>query len=862
MPLLPPNLDDRDFDQLMEAARAVIARVCPEWTDLTPGDPGITLLEVFAHLTEVMIYRLNRVPEKAYVEFLRLIGVRLEPPAAAGVMLRFSMPRPAERPVDIPRGTRATVGRAESGASAPVFSTARAARIPAGETTIDVPAHDCERVSGELAGIGTGLPGLWITASHAPMVAATSEGLDLVVGVESSDDARTPGAAALEHEGRAYRLWREVKSFSNLGDDRLVYIADRMTGTITFAPAARVPGPDGALTDVAAGLAAAPASGCQIRLWYAHGGGAAGNVAAGTLTVLKDPVAGLQVTNPSPATGGRDAETVDNALVRGPRELHSLERAVTARDFELSALQSTGGVARAKAFTRSMLWSYALPGTVEVVLVPDVPGAERRSGRVDRATMAQFETEEVRSRIAAALDERRPLGTVCLVTWGRYKTVSARARVVAHRQEDHAALTRRVIDRLYRTITPLPSGPESGGWPFGQALRTSHVYDVALSEPGVSFVDHVELVADDVPGTEIRCLAADAFQPRTWYAGAASTLFRSVDDGDGWEAVAQFPGEMVDAVVGHSSRPGLIAVSTRLTEGGGSRIHLSGDCGETWTRKAETAFAIQDLAWGLRRDVATLLLATDNGLFELATGRESSPVQVLVHPGDQDRGFYAVAVWGDLQGTGTVAVASQRMGGVFVSTVGGRGSSFRNIGLTGSDVRVLGVQEEGPRAYLWAGMAAPSAGDPGAGCSSWELLPSGDDPPDGWLVFDANWNAGSCRALAFSGPAVFAGSHHGGVLRLAARKSGAVWAPPALDSGLPLRELPNVFHPVDALASNPTGGLVLAGGSQGIFRGRHPGSIYQSCSKKVFLDKVTLPPNWLFCSGEHDVQVVSEDEAD
>ena len=452
-----------------------------------------------------------------------------------------------------------------------------------------------------------------------------------------------------------------------------------MTGTITFAPAARVPGPDGALSDVAAGLAVAPASGCQIRLWYAHGGGSAGNVAAGTLTVLKDPVAGLQVSNPAPATGGRDAETVDNALVRGPRELHSLERAVTARDFELRALASSGGVSRAKAFTRSMLWAHASPGTVEVVLVPDLPAAERHSGRVRAETMIQYETEEVRGRIGAALDERRPLGTVCLVTWGRYKTVSARARVVAHRQEDHAALSRRVIDRLYRTISPLPSGAESGGWPFGQALRTSHVYDVTLSEPGVSYVDRVELIADEVPASEIQCLAADAFQADTWYAGSASTLFRSVDDGDGWEAVAQFPGELVDVVVAHASRPGLIAVSTRLAEGGGSRVHLSGDCGETWTRKAETAFTIQDLAWGIRKDVATLLLATDAGLFELATGRESSPVQVLVHPGDQDRGFYAVAVWGDLQATGTVAVASQRMGGVFVSTVGGRASSFRNI---------------------------------------------------------------------------------------------------------------------------------------------------------------------------------------
>ena len=79
MPLQAPNLDDRNFDQLVDEAKERVKRSCPSWTDLTPGDPGVTLLEVFAFLTETMIYRLNRIPEKAYIEFLRLIGVKLQP---------------------------------------------------------------------------------------------------------------------------------------------------------------------------------------------------------------------------------------------------------------------------------------------------------------------------------------------------------------------------------------------------------------------------------------------------------------------------------------------------------------------------------------------------------------------------------------------------------------------------------------------------------------------------------------------------------------------------------------------------------------------------------------------------------------
>ncbi len=67
MSLPSPNLDDRTFRQLLDECIVRIKKSCPQWTDLSPGDPGMTLLELFAFLTETMIYRLNRVPEKAYV---------------------------------------------------------------------------------------------------------------------------------------------------------------------------------------------------------------------------------------------------------------------------------------------------------------------------------------------------------------------------------------------------------------------------------------------------------------------------------------------------------------------------------------------------------------------------------------------------------------------------------------------------------------------------------------------------------------------------------------------------------------------------------------------------------------------------
>ena len=46
----------------------------PSWTNHNPSDPGITLIELFAWLTEMLIYRVNRVPERNYAKFLKLLN--------------------------------------------------------------------------------------------------------------------------------------------------------------------------------------------------------------------------------------------------------------------------------------------------------------------------------------------------------------------------------------------------------------------------------------------------------------------------------------------------------------------------------------------------------------------------------------------------------------------------------------------------------------------------------------------------------------------------------------------------------------------------------------------------------------------
>jgi len=858
MSLPSPNLDDRDFRQLLAEARQRIATSCPAWTDLSPSDPGMVLVELFAHLTETMIYRLNRVPEKAYVEFLRLLGVELRPPAAAVVELTFRRARAGDKALTVPRGTRVAAGQG------PVFLTARPAVIAPGETETTVLAYGCELVERELAGTGTGLPGQSVVAARPPLVAPTGDELDLMVAVEADPAELDERVPAVEHGGRTWRIWREVEAFTNLGEDGHVYTVDRVSGRITFAPAVRSleEGGAGALAELPRALAEVPALGKGILLSYRRGGGPEGNLAAGALTVLKDPIPGVEVVNLGPATGGRSAESVDNALVRGPQELHSLERAVTGRDFELLALKSSASVARARALTRAELWAHARPGTVEVLLVPALPAEARPGGRVEARQLAEQEREEVRRRVLAALSERRPLGTQCLAHWTRTKTVRVSARVVVYRQENSEAVRERVLRRLDRLLSPLPVGDGQErypGWPFGQALRASHVYDTILAEPGVAYADEVRMLVDEVPEVDVRCLAADRFQPGTWYAGSGETLYRSLNDGDGWEPAGRFPGEGVAHVAAHPDRSGHLAVATEIAQGGGSRLHLSADCGETWAPPAGLGFTVEDLAWIERGGIPVLLLATEKGLYELPVREGATPVQILVEAAEPDLGFYAVAAATDIRGTVNVAVAARGRGGVYLSIQGARGESFRKIGQGGEDVRVLRIQADGPRLFLWAGRAAEGGSDSGKGCASWELRGSAD-PPEGWVERQAGWKGGSCHDLAFEGTAVLAATHEAGVLRLAAEKGDAPWWTPDVDSHLPMRDRGR-FQPVRAVAANREGSLLLSGHLEGVSRSRDGGITYEPASSREFRDKVTLPQTWLFTSGEHDIQVVSEDEA-
>jgi hypothetical protein len=125
-----PKLDDHSYDSIVAEMRSRISRYTPEWkpvwSDLNDSDPGITMLQVFAWLGEMLAYRMNQVPALNYLKFLQLLGVELRPaePAQAQITFPVKAAHPKTTAI-VPIGTQ-VIAETEGGGPPLVFEATQA----------------------------------------------------------------------------------------------------------------------------------------------------------------------------------------------------------------------------------------------------------------------------------------------------------------------------------------------------------------------------------------------------------------------------------------------------------------------------------------------------------------------------------------------------------------------------------------------------------------------------------------------------------------------------------------------------------------------------------------------------------------
>jgi hypothetical protein len=138
-------------------------------------------------------------------------------------------------------------------------------------------------------------------------------------------------------------LWSEASSLYGLGpNDRsyAVRIDDDGRANITFGDGVKG--------------ARLPTGVNNVVVTYRSGIGLAGEVAAGSLTILQSKPLGLRsVTNPLHASGAGDPEKMDDARAHAPLTVHTLQRIVSRDDYEDFA-GAFAGIGKAQAVD---LWS-------------------------------------------------------------------------------------------------------------------------------------------------------------------------------------------------------------------------------------------------------------------------------------------------------------------------------------------------------------------------------------------------------------------------------------------------------------------------------------------------------------------------
>jgi predicted phage baseplate assembly protein len=346
-----------------------------------------------------------------------------------------------------------------------------------------VGAEHAERITDEVLGTAEGVPGQSFTVARPPVVPD-----EFALEVTPPEPARAVGAGAGSAGGSAPAdVWTRVDDFAHSGPDDRHFTLDEGTGRVEFGPAVRER--DGSIRH----FGAVPVKGASVRVRsYRTGGGAQGNVARGTLRVLRGTAPFVaRVENRRPAVGGVDGETVDSARVRGPLTLRTLQRAVVPQDYELLAREVAPDAARVHCVPEDG------EAGVRLLVVP--------SGRGDAHGRIAFDElippPGTLERIARHLDARRPIGARLAVEPPYYMGVTFVATVQAGRGASAERVHEDALTALNGYFNALTGGPSGDGWPFGRPVQTGEAYAVLQRVAGVDLVDDVRLYrADPVTG--------------------------------------------------------------------------------------------------------------------------------------------------------------------------------------------------------------------------------------------------------------------------------------------------------------------------------------------------------------------------
>jgi baseplate J-like protein len=473
-----PQIDylARDYASLLKAMTDLIPFKLPEWTGFqSPADFGTVLLQLFAHMGDILSYYQDRVVSESFlstatsrrsvIQHLRLIGYVLGTASPAAARLTLSMPAVFAGNLTIKRGDAfATKSQSKTpsvrfeynGASnltldfsaVPVDATGR-------KRLVDVlPVEEGRLARDEVLGVSDGKPRQRLRLAHPRLVLRT---LGTVAAIAAD-------LAVVSQLGMVITPWSLQDSLAFSRADRTDYtveIDEDDQATILFG--------DGA-------FGAIPPVGSEIRATYRYGGGAAGNVAAGSIQSIVDAPAlallGARVTNLAAATGGADRESLEHAVLQAPSVFRSLRRAVTAEDYRALALAFPGvGKVRAEGAGANLVRLFVAPSG---------------GGQV---------SDLLRSNLLAYFEDKRPVSTLIDIQSADYVRIYVTARIQIGAYFSRTEVSQLAADAAARLLA-------FDEVDFARTVYLSKFYEALEAIDGIDFVNVTEFRSErDAPDT-------------------------------------------------------------------------------------------------------------------------------------------------------------------------------------------------------------------------------------------------------------------------------------------------------------------------------------------------------------------------
>lgn len=463
-----PSVDytSRDYAAILSDMTTLIPNFAPNWTNRDPADYGMTLVELFSYMGDLLNYYIDRAANESFIatatqrqsvlQLANMLGYLPTASTASTVTLTFQNSNSSA--ITLPALTQvATSLIANATTSQVLFETSTSVTVPAkvGSTngSATVTATQGQTISNEIIGTSNG----------------TTNQIYQLVNTSVINNTIQITINGVSYQSVLYLIdsnsYDPVFSVTTTADGiTFITFGDSISGRI-------------------------PPNGSQIYATYRIGGGVIGNVASNTIKyVISVPggsvPAGLSVKNQDisvsgdgAAIGGADAESTDSIRINAPLSIRTINRAVSLTDYANLAVQVTGvSKAIAAANTYSSVTLYIAPQGDAGVLS-------------DNSTPSTI-FNNLTPTILAALTDKAPANTTVTFQPPKYVGVYVIVNITVGNQYRQSSVLSNVttaINNLFYIDNVV----------FGDTIAVADLYGAIASVDGVAYQQITKLVRAD-----------------------------------------------------------------------------------------------------------------------------------------------------------------------------------------------------------------------------------------------------------------------------------------------------------------------------------------------------------------------------